>query len=169
MQGESLPFVGVGAALIAGCAWFVERYELVRFPEKDEVQWCKPDIVEGTQRFGRDGAFLTGLDYGQFQLVRFRTPRTGKETTSRIIAVEGQKVAIKNGKVLVDGQELVDPYGKGMLATDFSPELVVPPECIWVLNDQRNADRFDSRAFGPVPVGAVAYVFSAKDPPERKR
>ena len=164
MQGESLPFVAIGAALIAGCVWFVQRYELVRFADKDELQFCKPDVKEGTQRFGRDAAYLTPADIHQLQLVQFRTPRTGRVTLSRVIAVEGQRVEIKAGKVHVDGEELREPYGKGMSVTDQAPELVVPMGCLYVLNDVRQSDRYDSRAFGPIPVGAVMYVFAAKEP-----
>lgn len=164
MQSGSLPFVAIGAALLAGTVWFFQRWELVRFSDPDEYQWCKPDVQEGAQRFGRDASWLTPADLEPWQLVRYRLPRVGRLMTSRVVAFEGQRVAMEGGKLVIDGQEVKDPYGRSGNAADFCPETVVPPGCVWVLNDQRGGDRYDSRAFGPLPVGAVSWVFAARPP-----
>lgn len=76
----------------------------------------------------------------------------------RVIAVEGQSVEIKNGKVFVDGKELQEPYTTGdeTFATGEFSNMVVPENCIYVLGDNRlpGASK-DSRTFGPIDISKI--------------
>ena len=76
----------------------------------------------------------------------------------RVIATEGQTVDLKNGKVVVDGQELVEPYTHGQpsfpLMSEIKFPLVVPAGDVWVMGDNRT-NSGDSRVFGPITVKSV--------------
>jgi signal peptidase I len=75
----------------------------------------------------------------------------------RIIAMPGERVAIKNGEVLVSGL----PIGEEYLKADFAmvqnfPEIIVPRDHYFILCDNRRVvNPPDSRFLGPIPVNAV--------------
>src|SRR5262245_41062193 len=75
----------------------------------------------------------------------------------RIIAVEGDRIAVKAGHAVVNGMAVAEPYvdagdSNGPLA-DMA-ELRVPAGCVFVLGDNRgeSVDSRDSVAHGPVPI-----------------
>lgn len=166
MKAEAVPFYGILVAALTGGAWFILHYEFFRFSDPVAKQLCQPAITEGTQQIGRDVSWLSEEDLNVGDLARFRTGRAGVESTTRIIAVAGQRVAVKAGQLMIDGAEVKDPWGRKQNAVDFMPEVVVPQGYVFVANDQRwgnSSERLDSRAFGPVPMRALDYVFSPKE------
>lgn len=66
----------------------------------------------------------------------------------RVIALPGDRVAIKQGRVVLDGALLDEPYVRYPDRRSF-PEQTVPADDVYVLGDNR-ADSEDSRFFGPV-------------------
>ncbi|RMG10166.1 MAG: signal peptidase I [Planctomycetota bacterium] len=168
MKPESTPFYGVGVALLLAAAWFLDNYEGYRFPEPDSQQFCQPQVSQDQFRWGRVMALDDGSHLEPNVLVRYKVPRLRKEVTSRVIALEGQRVRIDEGKVYVDGKPFADPYARARGKADYFPELVVPAGSVFVLNDQRmrqGADRMDSRSLGPIPLRAISLCFA---PRERK-
>lgn len=100
-------------------------------------------------------------------IYRFTEPKPGdivvflppngesKDYIKRVIAVGGQTIAIKDGKVYVDGKPLNEPYLSPELYDSGSmDELKVPEGHVFVMGDNR-PNSLDSRVFGPVPVSTI--------------
>ena len=97
------------------------------------------------------------------EVVTFDDPEVeGRTLIKRCIAVGGQTVDLQDGKVVVDGQVLLEPYTNGRrsdaLATATGVEIeypyTIPEGYIWVMGDNRT-NSADSRYFGPVPMESV--------------
>ena len=87
------------------------------------------------------------------QSIGLAAPSTD-EYIKRVVALPGERVEAHDGKVLVDGRELIEPYlPPGTRTSDFTA-VVVPPETLWVMGDNR-ANSADSRIFGAVPQSTV--------------
>jgi len=90
---------------------------------------------------------------------RFRPPARGEIVVlrrpqrdpliKRVIGLPGEKVAIRNGRVYVDGESLDEPYLSELTGGLMAPE-IVPEGHVFVLGDNRDSSN-DSRAFGMVP------------------
>ena len=75
----------------------------------------------------------------------------------RIVAVEGDRIAIKAGHAIVNGMAVEEPYvEEGAAAGPFAnlPETQVPVGFVFVLGDNRahSVDSRDTVAHGPVPL-----------------
>jgi signal peptidase I len=84
-------------------------------------------------------------------IVVFRYPRDpSKSFIKRIVGLAGDRVEIDAGRVFVDGKPLDEDYVPRAYEDQRSyPEIVVPPDCYFVLGDHRTLSN-DSRDFGPV-------------------
>jgi signal peptidase I len=123
------------------------------------------------------GAMLPTVENGEYLLAdatfyRARPPSRGEVAVyihpkrsdahyiRRIIAVEGDRVAIRAGHAIVNGIAVEEPYvHAGLHNAPFAnmPEIRVPAGYVYVLGDNR-ADSEDSRdvvAHGPVPVSKL--------------
>lgn len=80
----------------------------------------------------------------------------------RVVAVGGQTVDLRYGKVYIDGVEEKGGHAHGMsmpleeryLETDVSFPYTVPEGYIWVMGDNRE-NSLDSRSFGAIPIDTV--------------
>lgn len=90
-------------------------------------------------------------------IIVFRYPRDpAKSFIKRIIGVAGDHVRIENGRVYLNGKQLVEDYVPRMYEDDRSyPDVVVPPDSYFVLGDHRSLSN-DSRDFGPVD---ASYIY----------
>lgn len=88
---------------------------------------------------------LLGLDYRPFLI-------------KRIVATEGDHLHMENGQLYVNGRAVKEPYlGSSWQGSDSFAELVVPPDHVFVLGDNRSPlGSVDSRRFGPIPVSSIA-------------
>ncbi len=78
------------------------------------------------------------------------------QLVKRVIAVEGQTVDVRDGKVWVDGEPLDEPYtyGKETLPGTVALPITLGPGQLWLMGDNRPQSG-DSRFFGPQPTSAV--------------
>jgi len=83
-------------------------------------------------------------------VIVFHYPRDPKiEYIKRVIGLPGDVVKITNGSVLVNEQQLDEPYIKA--PPNYQAEWTVPEDSLFVLGDNRN-NSSDSRTWGMVPV-----------------
>jgi signal peptidase I len=76
------------------------------------------------------------------------------ELIKRVIGLPGESVEGRNGRVYIGGLPLREPYlPAGTTTSNFGP-LVVPPDHLWVMGDNR-AQSSDSRVFGPIDRSTV--------------
>ncbi len=111
---------------------------------------------------------------------RLRGPRRGdvvvlryplnpqRNYIKRIVALPGDRVEIRDGRLLVNGTPVAEPYLNGTPQGSFGP-VTVPQDAVFVLGDNRNNSE-DSRAFGPLRteliVGQALLIYW---PPARVR
>ncbi|CAB9520954.1 Chloroplast processing peptidase [Seminavis robusta] len=88
--------------------------------------------------------------------------RRGKEALiKRIVAVEGDRVEVKNGKLFVNGEQAEEPFTAEDARYQFGP-VTVPPDSVLVLGDNRNQS-LDGHIWGFLPkenvIGRAVFVY----------
>jgi signal peptidase I len=95
-----------------------------------------------------------------------------KAFIKRVIALEGEKIEVKNKQVYINNEVLPESYvvhndanSDVAIRDNFGPE-VVPPNHCFVLGDNRD-NSMDSRFWGSIPLGNIKgkplYIYWAKD------
>lgn len=76
----------------------------------------------------------------------------------RVIALPGEHVQIKDGKVYINEQEFEELYLQSGIVTDIMgvgyDDFVVPENCVFAMGDNRNHST-DCRAFGCIPLEKI--------------
>lgn len=132
-----------------------------------------PVIVSGSSMDDtlQDGEILFQLKFAsieRFDVVIFESPiEPNKQYVKRIIGVEGDTIAFKNGKLILNGVETDEPYleskvQQGEVTADFTleqvtGEAVVPKGKVFVMGDNRNHST-DGRRFGFIDQDKVTEV-----------
>ncbi|WP_160164563.1 signal peptidase I [Pedosphaera parvula] len=99
-------------------------------------------------------------------IVVIKDPADQGLSVERIVAVEGQSVHFKDGKVFVDGKELQERYlSPGTLTYTYSQKheqlILCGRNQFFVLGDNRLAS-IDSRSYGPVPRANIRGLLLAR-------
>jgi len=142
-------------------AWFVAIIVvllLVRGFVVEPVR-VRGDSMEPTLKHGAvlliDKLTFHGRDPHRGDVIVTHDPRTGGLIVKRVVAIAGDSVGIDNGRLMLNGQIVVEHSvdNHDMAGFYFGPD-VVPPGHVFLLGDNR-ADSIDSRAFGPVPIDNI--------------
>ena len=75
----------------------------------------------------------------------------GEDLIKRVVGVPGDVIAVRNGRLLVNGKRQSEPYvNKRFPDRSFFAPTTVPKGHVFVMGDNRT-NSLDSRYFGPVP------------------
>ncbi len=130
-----------------------KRGEIITFEEPSKVTYSpseKPDQNNPVAKYDKKNA-------GQWFVKEFL--EIGKRSyIKRVIALPGEHVEIKQGKVFINGEVLEEPYLQEGIVTDVLGEgfddFIVPENYIFAMGDNRNHST-DCRAFGCVPLEEI--------------
>ena len=91
--------------------------------------------------------------FGAGEAIGVRQPST-EEFIKRVVALPGETVEGRDGRVWIGGRLLVEPYLlPGTPTSDFAP-VTVPDSHLWVMGDNRT-NSSDSRSFGTIEQDTV--------------
>jgi signal peptidase I len=83
-------------------------------------------------------------------VVVVEVPGEEEPLIKRVVALPGEMVEVRGGRVFINGELLEEPWATRQGGPSYASTLV-PPLHVFVLGDNRNSSR-DSRSFGPVLV-----------------
>ena len=129
-----------------------ERGQITTFEEPAKLEYTESEIDESNpvaqyeKRTGWDWFVRNFLEIGKRSYIK------------RVIALPGEHVQIKDGKVYINDKELDEPYLQDGIVTDvIGPgfdDFVVPENCVFAMGDNRNHST-DCRAFGCIPLEKI--------------
>lgn len=119
-----------------------------------------PGIKDGDSVMLEERQYLGGIldpDYPKrSDIVAFWNPRTGECMVKRLMALPGDTVAIKSGRVILNGSILLEPYGPIGRMADMD-EIRIPTRHVFILADNREKNE-DSRSLGPIHISLVSGI-----------
>jgi signal peptidase I len=153
--------IAVAALVFAGTALFdIVFYSGYRLPG-DSMQ---PTIGRGAHLWARP---IDGDRAKPGVIVLLRPPRSAEIPSlvvTRVVAVGGQTVATRDGRLLVDGIPAAEPYLPPGTQTPDITTIRLPARTVYVLGDNRSAS-LGSNSYGPVPVENVVQRVVRIDAP----
>jgi signal peptidase I len=94
-------------------------------------------------------------------IVVFTDPTgSGMNLVKRVIGLPGERVAIVDGQVSINGAILADRWATGVTRPDG--EWTIPEDHVWVLGDNRGMSRSDGRMLGPTPIDTIGWQVVAR-------
>lgn len=127
-----LPALALALAALVDLVWLVVAY----VPSAS----MQPAIPERAMVIGLRGAYRTRPPE-RGDIIFFRHAELGSALiVKRIVALPGQSVELRQGRVYLDGTLLEEPYIEAFSADDFGP-LTVPERCCFVLGDDRGVSK----------------------------
>jgi signal peptidase I len=122
----------------------------------------RPTLEEG------DRVLISRLTYhfrdpARGDVIVFHSPMDSTEDlVKRIVAIPGDRVAVTEGKLYVNGEAQTEPYLLEQRTNDGLLEMEIPDGYVFVLGDNRN-NSTDSRVFGAIPrdfiIGSALVVY----------
>lgn len=129
-----------------------QRGEIITFEEPAKITYSASEI-------DKNNPVAKYNEKNTFQWFVNEFLEIGKRSyIKRVIALPGEHVEIKEGKVYINGEALEEPYLQDGVVTDVTGEgfdnFTVPENCIFAMGDNRNHST-DCRAFGCVPLKKI--------------
>lgn len=146
----------VFAAVLLIVAYLLRNYTI--HTVADDATFMEPSVRRRAIKiFRTDGAMPA-----RGAIVWFESPAIpGHMLISRVVGLPGDRIALDDGRLARDGAIVPEDYALERVAREDLPEILVPEDHVYVLNDARgqawSAFR-DSRRLGPVPLAAVVGV-----------
>jgi len=110
----------------------------------------EPNLFTGERLLGNKFVYrFEKPSRGDIIVFRF-PPDPHKIFIKRIVALPGETVEIRQGKVYINGKPMHEPYMRKVAHGDFPPQKV-PKGNVFVLGDNRDASN-DSRFWGDLPI-----------------
>ncbi|MDP4180671.1 MAG: signal peptidase I [Bacillota bacterium] len=117
-----------------------------------------PTLNSGDQVLFKKNAGIKRGDIVLFDITNIKSDTTGL-LVKRVIAVENDRVEIKDGFVYVNGKKLDEDYISGKqteIIYEKYNNLVVPKGTVYILGDNRQpAGSIDSRVLGPIDLKRI--------------
>ncbi len=94
--------------------------------------------------------------------------KTDEDLIKRVVGLPGDEIAVKSGKLYVNGEPQREPYtNKKLPDRSFYAKTTVPKDHVFVMGDNRG-NSADSRVFGPLPEENIeGEAFLRFWPPDR--
>jgi len=154
-----LIIVGAVLAAVVG-GWLIvgALFDGYRIP----VESMAPTLHVGDRVLARS---IDGEDATPGDIVVFTapepSPRPEIERTFRVVAVEGDVVGTQDGVLVINGEQVDEPYLRDGTSTTNLVRTTVPSGHVFVLSDNRGNAQ-DSRVFGPVPLENIYALVSLR-------
>jgi signal peptidase I len=142
--------LAVAVAAVAG-GWWLRGNVLGSY--QVESGSMEPTLCTGDQVLVDKRVSADELRLGDLAVVT--APDDGSLVVKRVVGLPGDRVAIRDALLFVDGRRVSEPYvdHRSIDALFYGPE-VVPEREIWVMGDNR-AQSIDSRDYDGVPYSSV--------------
>lgn len=131
-----------------------KRGDIITFeaPSKGQISYVEADFSHPVAKYERK--FSSSLAKFVYCVLEI-----GKESyIKRVIALPGEHVQIKDGKVYINGEELQEDYLKEGTITDSHggvfTDFIVPNNCVFAMGDNRQ-NSSDCRVFGCIPLEKI--------------
>lgn len=131
-----------------------ERGDIITFEIPSKIKYTYSEIEESNKIAKYENRVDGVLNKFKYYVLDFEKDSFIK----RVIALPGEYVEIKNGKVYINGEELNEDYLPEETITSVSESgfnnFVVPENCIFAMGDNRQYS-VDCRAFGCIPLEKI--------------
>ena len=138
--------INIGLAILAAL-WLSQYYRLAVVSGKS----MEPSLSQGDLVVVRMGGLPQRGD-----IAVIYSEVLHRRIIKRVVAVGGDTVIISDGELRINGEILEEEYIKEPYE-HISDFFLVPPQCVYVLGDNRNFSR-DSRMIGFIPIEEVTGV-----------
>jgi signal peptidase I len=168
------------AAVLAIKAWVVNPYRIPSSSMEPTLHCAEPGI--GCQSSFSDRVLANRFIYHfkepeRGDVIVFKTPPeaskcefglAGETFVKRLVGMPGDRIREQNGRILINGEPLEEPYlDESQRDGSSFPEQVVPDGHFFMLGDNRGQS-CDSRVWGAVPrENIIGEVFAVYWPPQR--
>jgi len=165
MQREGRWTIYVGAFVLACLVFAAPCIYALQANASGRLLWptvsssSMEPTLEAGEFFLADATYYHGRLPMRGEVAVYKHPKQpNQHYINRIVAIEGDRVAIKAGRAIVNGMAVEEPYVEAGAAGGVHPdmpEMQVPLGHVFVLGDNRanSVDSRDEVAHGAVPVG----------------